>query len=432
MKRGLCLVIAMVLASAALVACGDDSATPQPTSTPTIVPTPVPTAVPTPTSTPVPTAVPTSTPTVVPTPVPPVVPTPPPAPAPTATAPAGPASKMDGDVDLPADCLPGGVLDDAATVSLCNAQAMLQIQSFSFDGEIDLLAIFGASGAGGPGEGAIRLSGAMVLPDRLRFEVSLDADGEMVEMKGAVIGQDMYMRDPESDQWFKGSPAEADFLSVVQMVGLLQLPNDADAVLEESIQLDDGTQAYVLISEQTGQAGGMEGFGFPAGSLTRVVGADDFLTREVSVAVQGLGDEMGNFLTLRYRGYNEPHEIEPPAEYITLPDDAMGSGDMGAPTVVGFARNDEGDIEVTFSEPVYVKGKVELYVLDPATGGWGLPLLEGSGTDTLTFDADVEDRPALIVGESQIAGFAFPEADSEIADSDGSWPITDFAPWTYE
>jgi hypothetical protein len=339
---------------------------------------------------------------------------------------------MDGDVDLPADCLPGGVLEDAAKVSSCNAHAMLQIQSFSFDGEIDLLAIFGASGAGGPGEGAIRLSGAMVLPDRLRFEVSLDADGEMVEMKGAVIGQDMYMRDPESDQWFKGSPAEADFLSVVQMVGLLQLPNDADAVLEESIQLDDGTQAYVLVSEQTGQAGGMEGFGFPAGSLTRVVGADDFLIREISVAVEGLGDEMGNFLTIRYRGYNEPHEIEPPAEYITLPDDAMGSGGTGAPTVVGFARNDEGDIEVTFSEPVYVKGKVELYVLDPATGGWELPLLEGSGTDTLTFDADVEDRPALIVGESRIAGFTFPEADSEIADSDGSRPIMDFAPWTYE
>ena len=336
---------------------------------------------------------------------------------------------MDRDVDLPADCLPGGVLDDAATVSLCNAQAMLQIESFSFDGEFNLLAVFGAQS---DGEGSIKLSGSIVLPDRLRFQISLDADGEMVEMNGAIIGQDMYMQDPESDQWLKGSTAEADFLGVVQMVGLLHLPNDADAVLNESIDLDDGTKGYVLVSDQTGQAGGMEGLGFPAGSLTWVVGADDFLTRDISVAVEGLGDEMGNFLTIRYRGYNDPHEIEPPAEYITLPDDAMQSGDMGAPTVVGFARNDEGDIEVTFSESVYVKGKVELYVLDPATGGWGLPLLEGSGTDTLTFDADVEDRPALIVGESQIAGFAFPEADSEIADSDGSWPTMDFAPWTYE
>ena len=57
MRKGLCLVIAIVLASAALVACSNDSATTQqtpgvtepaptaePTSTPTVVPTPMPTA----------------------------------------------------------------------------------------------------------------------------------------------------------------------------------------------------------------------------------------------------------------------------------------------------------------------------------------------------------------------------------------------------
>ena len=65
---------------------------------------------------------------------------------------------------------------------------------------------------------------------------------------------------------------------------------------------------------------------------------------------------------------------------------------------------------MTFSEPVHVEGKVELYVLDPQTGGWGLPLLGGSGTDTLTFDADAVDGRELIVGESQIGGIAFPEA----------------------
>ncbi len=225
------------------------------------------------------------------------------------------------DIDLPKDCLPGGMLDDAATVSSCNAQAMQQLKSFSFDGKFNLLAIFPVEGAGG--EGSIRLSGVIVLPDRLSFKVSLNPDGEMVEINAVVIGEDSYIRVPELNQWFKGSPPGSppgsEFLDVVQLVGLLYLPNDAGATLKEPLNLDDGTRGYVLVSDQTGQGSGMEGFGFPGGNLIRVVGADDFLTREIRVAVDGADDEMGNLITISYHGYNEPHEIEPPAEYITLP-----------------------------------------------------------------------------------------------------------------
>ena len=110
----------------------------------------------------------------------------------------------------------------------------------------------------------------------------------------------------------------------------------------------------------------------------------------------------------------------------------MGPGTPGAPTVVGFAKNETGDVEVTFSEPVNVDGEVELYVLDPQTGGWGLPLIGGSGTDTLIFDADAAGRPALVVGESRIGGITFPTPDSEIRDLDGARPILDFDPWIYE
>ena len=99
---------------------------------------------------------------------------------------------MDGDIDLPEDCLPGGMLDDAATVSSCNAQAMQQVKSFSFDGEFNLLAIFPVEGPNA-GEGSIRISGAIVLPDRFRFKISLNPDGEM---NGVVIGEDSYIRDP--------------------------------------------------------------------------------------------------------------------------------------------------------------------------------------------------------------------------------------------
>ena len=335
-----------------------------------------------------------------------------------------------GAVDLPADCLPGGALDDAATVSSCNAQAMQQIEGFSFEGDFNLLALFPFEGAGA-GESFIRLSGSTVLPDRLRFKISLGPEGEMIDVNGVVIGNDTYVQDVESDVWFKGTPPEADFLAVLQVVGFLHLPNDANATLEESIDLGDGSSGYVLVSDQTGIEGGMGGPG-TGGSLTRIVGVNDFLTREVRVAAEGLDGETRDIITINYVGYNEPIEIEPPTQWFNLPDLPVESGAMGKPTVVGLARNEAGDIEVTFSEPVHVEGKVELYVLDPQTGGWGLPLLGGSGTDTLTFDADAVDGRELIVGESQIGGIAFPGQGSEIADSDGNWPILDFEPWTYE
>ena len=274
------------------------------------------------------------------------------------------------------------------------------MKSFSFEGEFNLLALFSGLGARpgpeGPGarpEGLMRLSGDIVQPDRLRFEISFAPEGEMIQITAVVIGTDIYMRDPESEMWFKGTPPESEFLSVVQMVGMLQLPRDSGATLNESITLDDGTKGYVISYDQTSQQSGMEVFGFPGGKLVMVVGADDFLTREVRVALENVNDEAPNLLTIRYRGYNEPKEIEPPAQYVTLPEEPMDSGTMGPAAVVRLAKNEDGDVEVTFNKPIHVQGQVELYVLNPTTGGWGLPLLGGSGTAILTFDADAEDRP---------------------------------------
>ena len=76
------------------------------------------------------------------------------------TAELGPGIEMETDesylIGLAAGCLPGGVPDDAATVSSCNAQAMLQVESFSFDGKFDLSAVFPVEGFE---EGAIEVSG---------------------------------------------------------------------------------------------------------------------------------------------------------------------------------------------------------------------------------------------------------------------------------
>jgi hypothetical protein len=321
---------------------------------------------------------------------------------------------------------------------------MQQVKSFSFEGEFNLLNLFSGMGPGmgpgagpkpgGPGaepEGLMRLSGAIVRPDRLRFEISYAPEGEMIQITAVVIGTDIYMQDPESEMWFKGTPPESEFLSVVQMVGMLQLPRDSGATLNESITLDDGTKGYVISYDQTSQQSGMEVFGFPGGKLVMVVGADDFLTREVRVALENVNDEAPNLLTIRYHGYNETQEIEPPAQYVTLPEEPIDSGAMGPAAVVRLAKNEDGDVEVTFNKPIHVQGQVELYVLDPTTGGWGLPLLGGSGTAILTFDADAEDRPPLVPGKSQIDGFIFPASGSMMTDARGDRLDLTLNTWTY-
>ena len=432
MKSRLCLIFAIAVVFVGIAACSDGSTTTtQPRSVePTSVPTAVPTPAPIPTAAAVPTPPPPPTATAVPTPEPTAAPTATPPPPPTATAVSEPASTLEAGINLSEDCLPGGVLDNAATILSCSMQAIQQVESFSFDGSVNLLALFPVDGAGSE-EGAIRMNGAIVAPDKFQFTVSMEADGEKIEIRGLIIGRDAYVQDPESGQWFKGVPPDAEFLGSIQMVGLLQIPNDPNAALKETVELEDGTKGYAIVSDQTGAGSGMSGLGLPGGNLTWIVGVDDFLTREVRVAVEGPSDEPLDIISMSYRGYNESFNIEPPAEYSALPEDPMRSGPPGVAMVVGLTKNHDGDVEVVFDKPVQVQGVVELYVLEPSTGGWGLPLLDGSGTDTLTFDADAEGRLALVAGESQIAGFSFPDQESQLVDSYGTRVNLNIDLWTY-
>ena len=140
-------------------------------------------------------------------------------------------------------------------------------------------------------EGTIEVSGTMVLPGRVSFSVSREPDGGQVETTvGVIIGEDGYILDSDSGRWHRGG-SPPDFLEAMQLVGFLYLPlpSDAAAALSGPVDLDDGTPGYVLVSEQSAQAEEIEGVGAPTGSLTRVVGADDFLTRRVGVAAD-LGD----------------------------------------------------------------------------------------------------------------------------------------------
>ena len=429
MKKRFFLAIVIVLAFAAFAACGGDSQT---TAQPSVVTEPAPAVEPTP----------STTPAVEPAPsiAPAVEPAPSIAPAGTAVTSTDPTTSIDpgvtvsDSITLADGCAAGSTLDDATTVIACNTQAMQQYESFSFDATFNLLAVFPMEGAPvGTGEGLIRLSGGVLLPDKLQYTVSMGPVGQTIDTNGVTIGADTYFQDPASMQWVKGAPPDDALLSVMQMVGLLYLPNDVPTTLGEKVTLDDGTEGYVLVTEPPAeQSGGMGGMDLlSAGNLTRVVGTDDFLTREVRVSVVGLGGEAGDIVTIRYRGFGEPLSIEPPENYMELPPEALSSGVQGPAMVLGLARNGDGNVEVTFSKPVFVQGEIILYVLEPSTGGWELPLLSGSGTDTLIFSAAPEGKPALIVGESQIPWIGF-GSDAQLVDANGVRANDIFDGWTYQ
>ena len=102
---------------------------------------------------------------------------------------------------------------------------MQQVTSFSFSGEIGLVALFSGEAAVAA-DASMRISGTIVLPDRLRFTVALGPAEERIAIHGVTVGNDTYVQDPESGQWFKGTPPDSDVLAALQLVGLLLVPND--------------------------------------------------------------------------------------------------------------------------------------------------------------------------------------------------------------
>ena len=229
----------------------------------------------------------------------------------------------------------------------------------------------------------------------------------------------------------QGHAGDDQSLAPLQLVGMLFLPQDVPTTLDGVIELDDGGKAYVLLSDEADLGEDAATFGLAESGITRLVGVDDFLTKEVRVTVKGTDGETRDLFAVRYHGFGEDLRIEAPERFMELPPDAFSGGVQEPATVLGLARNADGHVEVQFSKPVFVEGEVVLYVLEPSTGGWELPLINGSGTDTLVFDAAPAGNPALVTGESQIAFLGF-GMDAQIVDTDGVRANDLFDTWTYE
>ena len=294
MKRIFILIATLILAAVILAACSGDPepiATPSPTPLPSIPPTPQPTSSPVPVSTEVPTSTPDPT--------------------------ASPSPEVDTSGCLSAQCAPDGSLDSAAVVTSCGILAAQDIESVSFVAEVDLLSLFPVDGSGGS-DFSMTLSGIVVRAGRLQFEMVLNIAGATSTTNGVFIGNDTYFQNPDSGEWYEGDPPDTEFLTALQMVGFLISPNDPTATFDDIVDLEDGSRGYVLISEFAGQGGGTGLAPGSAGSVTRTVDATDFLTRKVVVAEQGSDGETRDFITITYSGYNEPYELEPPDELLSL------------------------------------------------------------------------------------------------------------------
>ena len=362
-----------------------------------------------------------------------------------------PAVSANLQIALPPDCDPGVELDDADTITMCNADAMVQLMSYSFEMTMDLTSALALvdPDAAATGMGAMSLVGFILLPDRLQFTLTIGGGLGQAEVSAIMIGDHIYVKDPLLDAWYKDAASNTDDLSVFDTFRHLSRPVEGDAALSGLIDLEDGTRVYELLLEPPeGDPMGMIGAGpLPEGAvLTMLVGAADFLTREIRLDLERDG-EIHPLVTISIHDFNEPVQVEPPQEYVdfSAPKDAVTFPTPQGVVVVEpprappppmailleIRKDWDGNIRVSFSNTVHVWGAVELRVEDPDGRGWSLPLIHGDGTAELVFDASPEGMPLLTPGQTTINTFVFLEQDAEIVDENGQPAELDFEPWTY-
>ena len=339
--------------------------------------------------------------------------------------------------NLPSECLTGGSLDDAALIIGCGDEAMKQLESAVVEAAINLGAMLGGgSSMSGDALPIIELQMTRVMPDQASVVLNIPEGGEV---KVILTGGVAYVNDPTSNGWIKlpDVPDELSemFLIVSSFEEQIQATTDGDVVWNDVTYSDDGSNYVISFTPPSEASGGS--FGPMSIEFQVALDVNTFLHQSVSLVAKDSSGAGHKIVDIQYSGHNEPLTIEAPSEYIEAgasmltPGGMVGSGSPSPLEVVGLAKNDEGDIEVRFGEPVTVNGDVTLYVIDPATGGWELPMIGGSGADTLVFDAEPEGKPSLIPGESVIPGFIFVTAESEILDLDGNIVNPVFEEWVY-
>ena len=452
----LALVLVVLLFSTAACGIGDEernanlpvgAATVQPPAAsepaPTAAPEPAPTTAPAaPTAVPMPTAVPTAE----PTPMPTATMTSLPSPSPTANSKvedteAANAEEVDTTEDeetmtqeLPPGCLTDGSLTDPKLILSCSNSVMNELQSVRVDLEFNLGALLPAELPPDSAVPSMQMQIDRVFPDRFSI-VMVIPGGETVRL--ILVEGETYVRDGTTDQWFKVPQSQDEFSAMLlslnmveQQVEELENPD----IVWNDVTLDPDGTGYLVSYRAPVEQMGMQA---PPMEIHLVVDTGTFLQQSVALLIptpDGDTIEVADFL---YSDHNEPFAIAAPENYIEADPSMMppGPGGSGGPSdspeIISLSRNSDDNVEVYFNAPVTVNGEVGLYVLEPSTGGWSLPYLSGSGTDTLTFDAADTDNPPLVPGESLIVGFTFDSPESDLVDESGRPANINFEEWVY-
>ena len=440
--------LVLIATAIAAVACGGDEenrspslpvgpATVQPAGTPDPVSTSTQTQLTTPATSP--TQIPTSTPRPTPAPEPTASPTPARVESPTAV----PEAKVEDSTsatedamaaELPPECLTDGSLIDPKLIASCSFDAMGRLRNVKADVDFNLGALL-------PGElppdaelPRMQMQVARVFPDE--FSITMTGpDGEIIQF--IFADGESFVSDTASSQWVKipNAPDEtaAMLLSLNMVEQQMQELDNQDIMWQEVVLNDDGSQYIVSFQPPVEQSG----IQAPPLLTQLVIDAQNFLQDSVSLLIvdaEGMSNKIAEF---QYSSHDEPFTIDAPENYIEA-DASMippGSGSIGGnsevPEVVALTKNGNGDVEVTFSDPVTLIGDVGLYVLEPSTVGWSLAYIDGSGTETLIFAAASADNPPLLPGESRIVGFTFDSPESDLVDEDGQVANPNFEEWVY-
>ena len=438
-------LIGMVLLATAIVAiaCGGDAANRNPslpvgaaTVQAAVTPDPVSTSTQIQLSTPAtsPTQIPTSTPRPTPAPEPTASPTPTrvesSTPVPEAKVEDSTSATEDAmAAELPPECLTDGSLTDPKLIASCSFEAMGRLRSVKVDVNFNLGAILLGELPPDAELPEIQMQVARVFPDE--FSITMTGpDGEIMQF--IFADGESYVNDVMSGGWVKIPNTPEDTAAMLLSLNMVeQQMQELDN--QEVVLSDDGSQYIVSFQPPIEQAE-MQA---PPLLTQLVINTQNFLHDSVSVLIvdaEGMSNKIAEF---QYSSHDEPFTIDAPESYVEA-DASMfppGSGSFGGnsevPEVVALTKNGEGDVEVTFSEPVTLIGEVGLYVLEPSTGGWSLPYIDGSGTETLIFAAASADNPPLVPEESLIVGFTFDSPESDLLDEDGQVANPTFEEWTY-
>ena len=336
--------------------------------------------------------------------------------------------------ELPPECLTDGSLTDPKLIASCSFEAMGRLRSVKVDVNFNLGAILLGELPPDAELPEIQMQVARVFPDE--FSITMTGpDGEIMQF--IFADGESYVNDVMSGGWVKipNTPEDtaAMLLSLNMVEQQMQELNNPDIVWQEVVLSDDGSQYIVSFQPPIEQAG-MQA---PPLLTQLVIDIQHFLHDSVFVLIvdaEGMSNKIAEF---QYSSHNEPFTIDAPESYVEA-DASMfppGSGNFGGnsdvPEVVALTKNGDGDVEVTFSESVTLIGEVGLYVREPSTGGWSLPYIDGSGTETLIFAAASADNPPLVPEESLIVGFTFDSPESDLLDEDGQVANPTLEEWTY-